>query len=345
MALDRENIKALLSASVKSRDVAKNYSFEGQTLTYSQIQTAAAEQLKEIAVDYQTLHDNGRKAFALITEAIEEVLPQRVIDQYGDLAEVRTYKQGDKPVFYQRISTASKIRARQFITKVGLAGRYEVFKLDGRSYEVQTSAFGGAVQVAFEEVLDGRVTMADVLDIALEALDRALYIEIERALKAATTALQASNKRSNNTFVEKDFDELLSIAEAYGTGKATIYCTFEFAATMIPNEGWVSENMKNEMWNNGYLGNYKGHRVVVLRQSFEDETNTLKVMDPSHAYIVPGGADKPVKVALEGTLQMRAHDNDDWSQEIEMYKKMGVAAMFYNNICVYIITTLKRTFD
>jgi hypothetical protein len=344
MALDRDNIKALLSASVKSRDVAKNYSFEGQTLTYSQIQQAAAAQLKEIAVDYETLHDNKRKAFALIVEAIEEVFPQRVIEQYGDLAEVRQYKQGDKPVFYQKISTNSKIRARQFITKVGLAGRYEVFKLDGKSYEVQTSAFGGAVQVAFEEVLDGRVTMADVLDIALEALDRALYIEIERALRAATTTLQASNKRSNNTFVEKDFDELLSIADVYGTGKSTIYCTFEFAATMIPQAGWVSDEMRNQMWNNGYLGSYKGHNVVVLRQSFEDETNTTKVMDPAFAYIVAGGADKPIKVALEGQLQMKTHDNDDWSQEIEMYKKMGVAAQFQNNICVYVNTSLKRTF-
>ena len=50
-------------------------------------------------------------------------------------------------------------------------------------------------------------------------------------------------------------DRLISVAEAYGN--ATIYCTYEFAATMVPSEGWISDNMKDQMWNNGYLANYK----------------------------------------------------------------------------------------
>jgi hypothetical protein len=341
MALDRENLKALMAASVK-KDVAKNYSYEGATLTQTQIDAAVAKELSEIAFDYNKLHDNGRRAFALITETIDEVLPNRVIEQYGQFAEVRTFAQGDKPVFYQRISTASRTRARQFITKVGLAGRYEVFKLDGRSYTVPTSAFGGAVQVAFEEVLDGRVTMADVLDIALEALDRALFIEIERALVAAANALQPANKYTSTTWIEDDFDQLLQVADSYGSGKSTIYCTFEFAATMIPAQNWVSDRMKDELWNTGYFTTYKQHPVVVLAQTFEDTTNSVKTMDPAYCFIIPGGAEKPVKVALEGPLQMKAHDNDDWSQEIEMYKKMGVVAQFQTDVCVYRNTSLVR---
>lgn len=344
MALDTKDLKALLSASVsKNHNVAKDYSFGDVTVSGAQINAAVAQELSEIAFNYNDMHDNGRRAFALITETIDEVLPNRVIEQYGQFAEVRTFAQGDRPVFYQRISTASKIRARQFITKVGLAGRYEVFKLDGRSYEVPTSAFGGAVQVAFEEVLDGRVTMADVLDIALEALDRALFIEIERALVAAANALQPANKYTNTQWEEDEFDQLLQVADSYGSGKSTIYCTFEFAATMIPAQNWASDAMKDQLWSTGYFTSYKGHPVVVLRQSFEDETNKLKVIDPAYCYIIPGSAEKPVKVALEGALQMKAHDNDDWSQEIEMYKKMGVVAQFQTDICVYRNTGLVRS--
>ena len=50
--------------------------------------------------------------------------------------------------------------------------------------------------------------------------------------------------------------------------------------------------MKDQMWNNGYLANYKGHRVIVLPQSFEDETNSVKVIDPQYAWIIPTGAEK-----------------------------------------------------
>ena len=94
-------------------------------------------------------------------------------------------------------------------------------------------------------------------------------------------------------------DRLIQVADAYGN--AAIYCTYEFAATMIPDQNWVSDAMKDQKWNNGYLGNYKGHRVIVLNQSFEDDTNSTKVIDPAYAWIIPtGGNDKPVKVAFEG---------------------------------------------
>ena len=77
-------------------------------------------------------------------------------------AETKTFKQGDKPMFRRKINSA-RTRAKQFITRVGLAGIYEVFKLGGEeSFEVQTSAIGGAAQIGFEEFLDGRADFAEV---------------------------------------------------------------------------------------------------------------------------------------------------------------------------------------
>ena len=100
--------------------------------------------------------------------------------------------------------------------------------------------------------------------------------------------------------------------------------------------------MKNQKWNNGYLANYKGHRVIVLPQSYEDETNSKKVIDPAYAWIIPtGGNDKPVKVAFEGQAIVREIENDDMSREVQVYKKLGVAAIVTNNICVYVNTSLK----
>lgn len=277
--------------------------------------------------------DNPKQAYALMEEVINDVLPKKVLEQYGQFAEIKTFAQGDKPVFVQRITEASRRRAKQFITKVGLAGTYEVFKLDGKSYEVATSAFGGAAQIPFEEYLDGRVQMSDVLDIVLDTLDEKIYLEIEKALIASVANLQPANKHSQAGFDEAAMDKLLAVADSYG--QATIYCTFDFAATMLPAEGWVSNEMKNTMWNNGYLGNYKGHRVVVLQQSYTDETNSEKVIDPSYAWIIPGGAEKPVKVAFEGTAHMRETQNEDWSTTTHIYQKVGVGAMITNDICVY----------
>ena len=273
-------------------------------------------------------------------ETIDDVLPKKVLEQYGQFAEIKTFGQGDRPVFTQRITTAAKRRAKQFVTKVGLAGIYEVFKLDGKSYEVPTSAFGGAAQIGFEEFLDGRVDFADVLDIVMEGLDEVIYLEIERALKGAVVNLQAANKHSEDAFNETEMDRLIAVADSYG--QSTIYCTYEFAATMIPSEGWISDAMKDQKWNNGYFANYKGHKVVVLPQSYEDETNMVKVIDPSYAWIIPVGAEKPVKVAFEGQAIVNEYVNRDLSREIQIYKKVGVGAIITNNICVYRNTSLKR---
>ena len=316
------------------------YSFGEDNFSYNDLNETLRNELRELAGTYSLYRENKNTIFSLIEETIDDVLPKKVLEQYGQFAEVKTFAQGDRPVFTQKITVASRRRAKQFVTKVGLAGIYEVFKLDGKSYEVPTSAFGGAAQIGFEEFLDGRVDFAEVLNIVMEGLDECIYLEIERALKGAVVNLQAANKTTQTTFNEQEMDKLISIADAYG--QATIYCKYEFAATMVPAEGWISDDMKNQKWNNGYLASYKGHRVIVLPQSYEDETNTVKVIDPSYAWIIPtGGNDKPVKVAFEGQTIVDEYTNYDRSREVQVYKKLGVAAIITNNICVYVNSSLK----
>jgi hypothetical protein len=262
MALSRSELITLAKTVANANPSSQvAYSFGEEKFSYKDLSDTLRNELYEIAGTPALYRENKNTIFSLIEETIDDYLPKKVLEQYGQFAEIKTFAQGDKPVFTQRITQASKRRAKQFITKVGLAGIYEVFKLDGQSYEVETSAFGGAASIGFEEFLDGRVDFADVLDIVMNGLDEAIYLEIERALKGAVTNLQEANKASENGFNETEMDRLIQIADSYG--QAVIYCTYEFAATMIPAEGWISEEMKNQKWNNGYLGNYKGHKVVV----------------------------------------------------------------------------------
>ena len=334
MALKFEDMLTLAKTVARANPSAPTaYSFGEKKYSYSELQNTLREEFKTLAGNYSLYRENKNTIFNLIEQTIEDVLPQRVLEQYGQFADIKTFNQGDKPIFTQKITNASRRRAKQFIGKVGLAGLYEVFKLDGTSYEVATNAIGGAAQVGFEEWLDGRVDFAEVLDIVLEGLDACIYVEIEKQLVGAVGNVQAANKKSNNNFVETDMDALLSIADSYG--KSTIYCTYEFAATMVPANGWVSDEMRNQKWNNGYLATYKGHQVVVLPQSYEDETNTTKVIDPRYAWIIPVGAEKPVKIAFEGQTIVDEYVNYDRSREVQIYKKVGVRAILSNAICVY----------
>lgn len=337
--LNKEQLITLAKTVAKadaSSQVA--YSFGDEKFSYSDLNDTLRKELRELAGTYSLYRENKNTIFALIEETVDAVLPKRVMEQYGKFAEIKTFAQGDKPIFKQRITAASKRRAKRFITSVGLAGIYEVFKLDGKTYEVPMKAIGGAAEIGFEEFLDGRVDFADVLDIVLEGMDEAIYTEIEKALKATAESLQDANKYAGTGFDETAMDNLIAVADSYG--KSTIYCTFEFAATMVPAAGWVSDEMRNQKWNNGYLANYKGHNVIVLEQSFKDETNTEKVIDPSYAYIIPTGAEMPVKIAFEGDTIVDEYVNKDRSREVQVYKKLGVSTIVTNNICVYVNESL-----
>lgn len=339
MALSKNDLVKLAQVTANAKASSQvAYSFGEEKFSYSELNETLRNELKELAGTYSLYRENKNTIFSIIEETIDDVLPKKVLDQYGMFAEIKTYAQGDKPVFTQKITASAKRRAKQFITKVGLAGIYEVFKLDGKTFEIPCEAFGGAAQIGFEEFLDGRVDFADVLDVVMEGLDEAIYIEIEKALKAAVETLQDANKATEDAFVETTMDRLIAVADSYG--KSTIYCTYEFAATMVPAEGWRSDAMKDQRWNNGYLANYKGHNVIVLAQSFVDEKNDKKVIDPSYAYIIPVGADKPVKIAFEGQTIVDEYVNKDRSREVQVYKKLGVGTLITNNICVYVNESL-----
>lgn len=343
--LDRNNLVSLAKTVAKANSSAPTaYSYNGQSFSYDELNETLRREFNEYAGDYRQYCENKNLIFSVIEEVLDDVLPKKVEQSYGAFAEVKTFGQGDKPVFRRRIN--ARQRAKQFITRVGLAGVYEVFKLGGsESFEVATSAIGGAAQIGFEEFLDGRADFAELTAIVMEGMDELVYAEVAKAMIDSINQLPNNNVGVANTFNETLMDHLCMVAGAYGT--PTIYCTEEFAVKMLPKDGWVSDSMKDEVWNNGRLGTYKGKRVVILPQTFVDETNSRKLIDPGYCWIIPAGGDtRPVKIAFEGATHVREVEaNHDWSREIQVYKKVGVVAMMTNNICVYKDTSLQGKFD
>lgn len=332
--MERNELKKLCVAAFSAKKNAPvAYSQNGESFSSSEVSRAMAKEFRAMCsldggetINYREFKRNENSIFALIEETITEVLPPRVEAQYAQFAEVKTIPQGDRAIFKIKVTDASKRRAKNFITRAGLAGRYETFILDGREMEIKAGAIAGAARIGFEEFLDGRWEFSEFTDLVMEGIDEFIYREIMAQLEALAGALPSKNKATGSKFDESVFDELLSAIDIYG--KATIYCTQEFANTMIPSDARMSSNMKDTLWNNGWLGSYKGHNVVVLAQSFTDTTNTTKVVNPQIAYMIPTGSQKPVKVVFEGQAQTRmCEDNDDWSMDLQTYVKVGVGTI------------------
>ena len=347
--LDFTNLLALAKAAVKAdKSAPVAYSYEGENYSYDQVQATLAKELRELGGSHAAYRENKNTIFALIEQTINEVLPKKVEGIYAQLATVKSFGQGEKPSF-KVTSSASRTRAKTFVTRVGLEGRYEVFKLGGaQTLEIQSTAFGGAAQIGLEEFLDGRVDFNELIAIVMEGLEDRIQEEVARGLAAGVAQLPQTNVHSANEFVEAQFDRLLKIADSYSAGgKATIYCDSLFAANLTANAeaAMIPEAVKTELWNKGYASLYKGHNVVILPNSIstDAELNTQLALDPSKAYILPNTGMKPIFIAFEGDTCVDEHKNRDWSKEVQVYKKVGVGVMFTNDICVYEDTSLKTT--
>lgn len=339
MALAQKDLKDLMLTVAKASKAAPTaFSFGEKQYSYSELNEALRAELNDLAGSFRKYQRNQDDIFELIEETIDEVLPERVRNTYDMFAETRQFAQGQSVVFHQR---TGKHRARQFVSRVGLAGIYEVFKLDKQMFEVQTTAYGGAAQIGFEEFLDGRVDFAELLEIVMQGLEDAVYEEITKALIGGITQLPAANKKVSVDFEGDTLDSLLSVVRIYGD--PTIYCTYAFATKILPSNEWISDTQKNEMNTKGYIGMYKGARIVILPQYFLDTENAEWGVDDSIAFVIPGGSvnDKPVKIAFEGQTIVDEYKNHDRSREIQVYKKLGVAVLMTNNIGVYEVTSLK----
>ena len=342
--LDKKNLVALATKTAKAdRSNPVAYSFNDQSFNYEQLNDTLRAELNEYAGTYALYRENQNLIFSVIEETVKEVVPNKVAEIYKDMAETKVFGQGDKPMFRRKLN--ARTRAKQFITRVGLSGVYEVFKLGGtESFEVPTSAVGGAAQIGLEEFLDGRVDFAELLEIVMNGIEETIQLEVGKAMIAGINQLPAANAVEFDGFDEGEFDRLLYIADAYGN--ATIYCDFAFATKLVPADEWkYSDDMKNELWNKGYFATYKRHNVVILPNSVEDESNARRALDPSYCWIIPTGAnDKPVRIAFEGNVLVDERKNADWSRDVQVYQKVGVVALLTNDICVYHDTSLTREF-
>ena len=131
MALTRDQLIELARANAKaSLNPSVAYSFSGEKLSADALNKTFIKELNELGSTPQDFRENKNLIYTLIEVGLTEILPQKVLQNYGQFADVRTFAQGTRPVYKVRISEASKKRAKQFVTRVGLAGRYEVFKLD-----------------------------------------------------------------------------------------------------------------------------------------------------------------------------------------------------------------------
>ena len=312
-----------------------------ENFSLENVNDAFVDGLKELAGTYNQFMKNRYDIYEILIETVDEVVPNRVADAVGIFADVRQVGQGEKVVFKHSIG---KARAKKFLTRVGLSGVYETFRLDAATFEIPAYAIGGACTLDFERMLDGAEVMSEFMEVMTEGLTDSIYLEVQKALRAAVNTITPAANKYVGSWSADQMVRLCNIVKSYGQG-ATIFAPPEFIAAMGPDaivpvsvgtgQGIYHPQDIDRIHYQGYINIFRGNPIVSFRQSYVDDQNTKVAIDPQFAYILPTGGERIVKVVLEGQTQIWDWKNKDQSMEIDFYKKVGAGILATRNWAIY----------
>lgn len=332
-----QDIRDLMAVATNRADAPIVAKFSEAGLTKNDVEVSLREKLASLydPTDVYASLEGKNQCFALIAESVLAQLPKKVAEQFGIFIEQKTVKVGDKPKF---ILKTGRKALKKFVTKGSQGGTYRKGTLDRKEIPFDYYTMVGGVRLEYREYLAGFLTMAELQEIILEQAVYQVYIDVQALLKATYAGLPANNKHQSTSFEEAEMDKIIATVSAYGT--PVIMCTKKFAST-LPLVTTNDQKGINDIHNVGHLQDYKGTRVVILEQSFVDETNTEVVVDEEFAYVLPMSADAIIKVVYEG--QMIISENKlrgTGAIEFQFEQTVGMTTIYTNNLGIYQNTTL-----
>ena len=262
------------------------------------------------------------KAFALIEEAIDEVLPAKLASVLGEFAEVRQFARDAEVVF--NIEKIGKNRAKLTIAKGARGGIYRVAKLDKKYFSPETSVQTVSVYVTLEEIV---------------------YKEVFNALAAgqssAGTGYSAKTVNTAKAALGSAIDQVLPVVKAYGI--PTIFGSYAALSNiynpLASTSGYPNIEDSSDIRKYGFVQVYKGVRCVELPNYLVDSSNTEWFYEDDKVFVIPSGT-QPVKVALKGDLTLIRNTQSVGSEKWEASKILGVGLAMANNYAVITVTDL-----
>ena len=333
-----KELKLGLVAALENRPSA---SFSAEEVNEAAVKAIMAEcglDENSSARDFRAVED---KAFALIEEAIDTILPKKLEQVLGEFAEVRQFARDAEVVF--NIEKIGKNRAKLTIAKGARGGIYRVAKLDKKWFSPSTAVETVAVYVTLEEIILGTMSLSELYNNVLEGFEEKIYKEVFNALAAGQSAAGTGyNAITTNTTKEtlgSAIDSVLPVVKAYGI--PTIFGSYAALSNiynpLAASSGYPNVEDSADIRRYGFVQVYKGVRCVELPNYLVGSSDWF--YDDDKVFVVPSGV-KPVKVALKGDLTLIRNTQAVGSEKWEDHKIVGVGVAMANNYAVLTVTDL-----
>lgn len=272
--------------------------------------------------------------FAIIVEALDEILPKDMQDIAGKWAEILSFGR-DEQVVFKLGNAKSKKRARLSIKRGARSGIYRAAQWDSALMELDTVVYTVGMYVTLEDIILGRVSLAEYYQNILAGFEEIIYAECVKALRSAATLAPASHIQnlSASLDINAALDEAIRIARAYGPN-VTIFGFISELSKVLNIEDYKSADDRGDIRAQGFVKAYKGVPVVELPNAILADGATIEwAFKEGDIFVLPSDA-KPVKVAFRGEGVLVEDKEPAGGMRWDFSKMMGVGLLLADNVCI-----------
>lgn len=213
----------------------------------------------------------------------------------------------------------------------------------GKTFTISTKNFGCAIYEETIRLINNETGFGNMIDSLTQAVINRMLKSITNTFEKTFEAIPASLKHTGN-FDAKQLQKLLNSVKSRNNGSEIVIAGTRTALENLPNVNGqnqvviLSDDMKNQINNLGYLQMWRGYKVVEIPQVYDEELKVNMVSDDK-LYILATN-DKFIK-CVQGDSLIRyesAYDNNDTTTGVRYLTKLGFAGVFSGANGMYKIT-------
>jgi len=298
-------------------------SVEDQTVTQRKEELCAL--IGELMKNYDK---NKYEINELIKENVNEVLKVKVNGALDIIADIAYISHGATKKWNIR-------NGKITISYEALGSEILRQKIYKSSITANPKAVGAAIYVEWDDLLSGRIaeSFAEMVDEIADAILEEVMVQIQTAFVTAIASAPSVNKYAG-VFALAQLRGVCQTVAAYGA--PVIIGTATALANITSDDGFkavMSDNLKDELNQTGYIGKWEGRPLVILPNNFTTDKNTAWTLSNDYIYIIPVNTDKPVKVCFEGGAEILERQSYETGQiEKKTLQKFSVNVLQYHNL-------------
>ncbi|WP_336761589.1 hypothetical protein [Paenibacillus sp. USHLN196] len=259
--------------------------------------------------------------FSLISEMLDIIVPETVMDNFSQFADVKSVGWGDNLVFNVPNSDL-------FVVSTASNGKRKGTRQRLLGSDVILTPVNHIITVGEDwyRIVSGKVNWGEFVTRVVRSVETQITVDVYNAIIDSYPTLGAGYKETG-AFAQDKFNRLTQrTVAANGGGTAAAFGSKLALSKVVPADQYFKFGLGDKYNAHGYLTNFQGTDLFELEQRLIPNTDDFAI-DEETLLILSSAVQKIVKIGFEGNTQIiesQATQNADLSVDYTIHQRWDV---------------------